>query len=59
MGRVYAKIQISLKVLLLWMSLGIENQSVLSRSESNAGQYVGLGLCGGYRGGKWDDPGEV
>lgn len=46
-------------MLLLWMSLGIENQSVLSRSESNAGQYVGLGLCGGYRGGKKDDPGEV
>lgn len=49
MGRVYAKIQIRLKVLLLWMSLRIENQSVLSGSASNARQYVCLGLCGGYR----------
>lgn len=55
MGRV-AKIQIRLKVRL---SLGIENQSMLSRSERNAGQYVGLGLCGGYRGGKEDDSGKV
>lgn len=29
------------------------------RSESNVGQYVGSGLCGGYREGKRDDSGEV
>lgn len=55
------KIQIGLKVRLSWKSLGIENQSALRRSESNAGQSVGFfGLCGGYgRRKKGDDSGEV
>lgn len=55
------KIQIGLKVRLSWKSQGIENQSALRRSESNAGQSVGFfGLCGGYgRREKGDDSGEV